>query len=158
MSATTAVTASKIISQSKSQTLKIVVAANNTPSSYKALEYALSLCCKIPAANYMLEIVYFVALNPHQTLPYIDHLERAYNLEIQEAAEKEVAICKKYLAQHFDGKVKYNLIEVEGEGETGPLIEEYINETHPDLDLFIVGTRNLGSIQRCAQPLGALCL
>ncbi|KAI8590674.1 hypothetical protein HDU88_007695 [Geranomyces variabilis] len=130
--------------------LKIIVAANNTPSARKALDYALALCSKIPPACYRLEVVHFTALNPQQTLPYIDHLERAYNMEIQEAAEKDVAVCKKYLNEHFAGKIKYEFIEVEGEGETGPLIEEYISESHPDLDLFIVGTRNLGSLQRWA--------
>lgn len=44
--------------------------------------------------------------------------------------------------------MNYEFIEVEGEGETGPLIEEYINETHPDLDLLVVGTRNLGGLKR----------
>ncbi|KAJ3016255.1 hypothetical protein HKX48_004136 [Thoreauomyces humboldtii] len=129
--------------------LKIIVAANNTPSAYHALAYTLSLCARLPAESYVLEVVHFCALNPKQSLPYIDHLERAYNMEIQENSEKDVAECKAYLAKHA-GKVVYEFISVEGEGETGPLIEEYVNESYPDPDLFIVGTRNLGTLQRWA--------
>ena len=49
---------------------KVMVAANNTPSSYKALETAVDLCLRLKC-EYKLYIVYFVALNPGRVLPYL---------------------------------------------------------------------------------------
>ncbi|KAI9007355.1 hypothetical protein BC832DRAFT_449676 [Gaertneriomyces semiglobifer] len=102
---------------------KVMVAVNNTPQSYKALDTAVNLCKKLKV-EYKLYIVYFVALNPKQSIPYIDHLERAYNMEIQSNAEVDVQQCKQHLSELYSGKVNYEFVEVEGEGETGPLIEE----------------------------------
>ncbi|KAI9098273.1 hypothetical protein DFS34DRAFT_620193 [Phlyctochytrium arcticum] len=128
----------------------VMVAANNTSASRTALDHAIKLCGAL-RVKCKLYVVYFIALNPKQTLPYIDHLEKAYNMEIQSNAETDVEEGKKYLAEHTVGKhFSYEFVQVEGEGETGPLIEEYIRENHTDLDLFIVGTRNLGGLQKWA--------
>ncbi|KAJ3078759.1 Ubiquitin carboxyl-terminal hydrolase 22 [Quaeritorhiza haematococci] len=135
------------MTESNDKLYKVVVAVNNSPASFKALDQAVSLCQNL-ACPYKLFIIYVVALNPPQTLPYIDHLEKAYNVEIQSNAVAEVEACKDYLTKKYAGKVTYDFNEVEGEGETGPLIEEYILENHPDLDLLIVGTRNLGTLKR----------
>ncbi|KAJ3051342.1 hypothetical protein HK097_007673 [Rhizophlyctis rosea] len=132
-----------------STTYKVMVAANNTPSSYKALQTAVDLCLRLKC-EYKVYIVYFVALNPGRVLPYLDHLEKAYNMEIQSNAEKDVAECKEYFSKNYAGRVNYEFVEVEGEGETGPLIEEYVNETHPDLNLLVLGTRELGTLKRWA--------
>ncbi|KAI8822391.1 uncharacterized protein EV422DRAFT_396652 [Fimicolochytrium jonesii] len=130
--------------------LKIMVAANNSPAAFCALDYARRLCEKLGNVQYDLLVVYFVALNPQRNVPYLDHLERAYNMDIQDTAEKDVGLCKAYLKTHYNGRVNYRFLEVEGEGETGPLMEEFVNESHSDLDLFIIGTRNLGTLQRWA--------
>ncbi|KAJ3044981.1 hypothetical protein HDV00_012401 [Rhizophlyctis rosea] len=130
-------------------TYKVMVAANNSPSSYKALQHAVDLCLRLKC-EYKLFIVYFVALNPKRALPYLDHLEKAYNMEIQSTAEKDVAECKEYFSKNYAGQVNYEFVEVEGEGETGPLIEEYVNETHPDLNLLVLGSRELGALKRWA--------
>ncbi|KAJ3283649.1 Ubiquitin carboxyl-terminal hydrolase 22 [Borealophlyctis nickersoniae] len=128
---------------------KVIVAANNTPASYRAVEHAVDLCSRIKG-EYKLLIVYFVALNPKRSLPYIDHLEKAYNMEIQDIAQSDVAECKEYFTKHYSNRVNYEFIEVEGESETGPLIEEYITKSHPDLNLLVVGQRALGKLERWA--------
>jgi nucleotide-binding universal stress UspA family protein len=91
-----------------------------------------------------------VALNPKQTFPYLDHLEKAYNLEIEEQEMQVVKDCRDYLDRCYAGKVTYKFIKVEGQGETGPLIEEYINQEISDADMLYVGTRNNGPLKRWA--------
>ncbi len=61
----------------------------------------------------------------------------------------------------YQDKINYEFIQIEGEGETGELIEvnlqiqyhdfkEYINENHADVDLVVCGTRNQGTLKRWA--------
>ncbi len=51
---------------------------------------------------------------------------------------------------HYSGRVTYKFIKVEGEGETGPLIEGYIKKELSDLDMVYVGSRNHGPLKRWA--------
>ena len=57
--------------------------------------------------------------------------------------------CQSYL-ERYSGKVNYQFIKVEGEGEIGPLMEGYIKQQLPDLDMVYVGTRNNGPLKRWA--------
>ncbi|KAI9018939.1 hypothetical protein DFJ74DRAFT_598021, partial [Hyaloraphidium curvatum] len=100
---------------------KVLVPLNDTPEAWHSLDHAVQLVrsLKLP---YRLLLVYIVALNPPQSLPYLDHLDKAANLEIQSKAEREIEACKEKLAD-YEGLVSYELIEVEGEGEVGPVIE-----------------------------------
>lgn len=128
---------------------KILVCFNNTPAAFKALDYAIELVQNMKC-NHRLIIVYMLALNPVSvSVPYIDHLDKSYNMDLAETAEKDVEVCRKYL-EKYQSKINYDFIEVEGEGETGPLIEEYINETHPDVDMVVTGSRNQGTVRRFA--------
>jgi nucleotide-binding universal stress UspA family protein len=95
-------------------------------------------------------VLHFVALNPKQTFPYLDHLEQAYNLEIEDKEASVLQNIKAYLETHYAGKVNYKFIKVEGEGETGPLIENYVALQVPDCDMVYVGTRNNGPLKRWA--------
>ena len=49
----------------------IVTVVNNTPASYKALDYTLKLCSTMQKDSYVLKIAYIVGLNPPQGLPYL---------------------------------------------------------------------------------------
>ncbi len=77
-----------------------------------------------------------------------DHLEKSYNMEIQQNAAGEIQTCKDYVFEKYGGRISYEFVEVEGEGEIGPIIDEYIQNNHPDLNLLVVGTRNLGGLKK----------
>ena len=118
--------------------MRIAVVINNTPQAFKALDYAINLCHQLK--NYELLVYYFVALNPKQTLPYLDHLEHGFNIEIKEQAEQDSLEIQKRLVPDC----KYEMIQ--GEGELGPLMEHYLKKIEPDL--VICGTRNNGVFAR----------
>lgn len=132
-----------------SDVYKVLVALNNSPSGFKAMDHAVDICHKMAGnVHTMIYVVYMVAKNPPQSLPYLDHLDRAFNKEIDQDAAKDIAACKEYLVSKYEHKINYSFIEVEGEGETGPLLEEYIRDAHPDVNLVVTGTRNFGSLKR----------
>jgi nucleotide-binding universal stress UspA family protein len=105
-------------------TFQLIVAADNSPQSLKAMEVAVKFCLGLKQP-YVIYVLHAVALNPKQTLPYIDHLEKAYNLEIMEEQEKVIKDLQQKLHK-YAGKVNYKLIKVEGEGEEGPILEDFI--------------------------------
>ncbi|KAH9266153.1 hypothetical protein BASA84_001197 [Batrachochytrium salamandrivorans] len=130
-----------------------MVAVNNSRAAYDAALHAADLCSRMQT-DYKLLIVYCIALNPQQSLPGIDRLERAFNVEIEASAEQEIAECQSTLQDMLSEKVSYEFFVVEGEGETGPVLEKYIKEMHPHTDMFVIGTRNNAGIKRWA--LGSL--
>ncbi|KAI8924159.1 hypothetical protein BC831DRAFT_467088 [Entophlyctis helioformis] len=121
----------------------VVVAFNNTLPAQEAVLHAAELCLRLNA-NYRLLIVYVVALNPRQTLPGIDRLERAFNVEIEASSEEDIQQCRMFLRNKLFKKVSYEFYAVEGEGETGPVFDKYIRDKHPDTNLFVIGTTNKG--------------
>jgi len=130
---------------------KIMVALNDTIESWDAVDAAIQLCTHFAPDAYRLLLVYVVALNPVQSLPYLDHLDRAYNIEIIENAQKEVDACKNHLLKCYSGKVNYEFVQVEGEGETGPVIAQYLAESHADLNMLVLGSRNLTGVKKLLQ-------
>jgi nucleotide-binding universal stress UspA family protein len=70
-----------------------------------------------------------------------DNLDKASNIEIKQTAKQTLADLQEYVSQ-YDGKVNYEIKTVEGEGYPGPIIEEYILNNYPNLNLLITGTRN----------------
>jgi nucleotide-binding universal stress UspA family protein len=48
----------------------------------------------------------------------------------------------------YSGKMNFEFVEIEGEGEVGPILEKYIESEHPDAHLLVVGTRNKGALER----------
>ncbi|KAJ8322772.1 hypothetical protein BDV3_006930 [Batrachochytrium dendrobatidis] len=127
----------------------VMVAVNNTESAYWAAHQAVDVCRRMQT-EYRLLIVYCVALNPQQSLPGIDRLERAFNVEIEASAEKEIDDCRVALQDKLGDKVSYEFFVVEGEGETGPVLEKYIKEMHPQTNMFFIGTRNNSGLKRWA--------
>lgn len=56
-----------------------------------------------------------MGLNPESDAPYIDHLEKGYNLEIKDRAKAEVEACRQYLTEtYFQGSIDYEFVEIEG--------------------------------------------
>lgn len=128
------------------QAYKVIVPLNDSIEAWNALEYAIQLCQSIsPSRGYKLLLCYIVALNPPNSLPYLDHLDRANNLEIQSKAAKELERCKSHLKERYEGTVSYELVEVEGEGETAPLIAEFVKaqEGMGKVDVVVVGSKNM---------------
>lgn len=126
-------------------TYKIVVPLNDSPATWDAVAFAADLGQK---AHARLVFVHVVALNPPMPLPGLDHLEKSYNMDIQAKASRELDVCRARLAADYAGRVSYELVDVEGEGEVAPVIVEYLNQSHPDTNLVVVGSRNLSGIRK----------
>ncbi|KAL7754437.1 hypothetical protein RI367_000418 [Sorochytrium milnesiophthora] len=123
----------------------LVTAVDASAPSLHAIDFAASLV--VSMSSYRLLVVYVTALNKASRLPYFDHLDKAYNLEIQDEAKSAIQECKSYL-HRFDTKISYEFIEVEGEGEVGPILEKFIVEKEPRCSMAVVGTNNHGGIKR----------
>lgn len=119
----------------KEEEIEILVALNDTPASFKALDAAMKHVLSLKS-KYKLYLIHFVALNPPQNFPYLDHLDKGFNLEIQEQEDKIVDRLAQKLQEKYYGKVNYSFIKVEGNGEVGPIIEEYIQSQLPNLDMI----------------------
>ncbi len=63
-------------------------------------------------------------------------------------ATRDIQVCKEYMIQKYDGKINFEFVEIEGEGEVGPILEKYIESEHSDAHLLVVGTRNKGALER----------
>ncbi|RKP10491.1 hypothetical protein THASP1DRAFT_27729 [Thamnocephalis sphaerospora] len=118
----------------------IVVAVDSVRTSGRAINHAFYLASKL-GTPYRLIVLHAVALNRPQGLPYIDNLDKASNIDIKAQAKQTVAQIHDYI-RRFDGKVDYEIKTVEAQGNVGPVIEAYIVENYPRLDLLITGTRN----------------
>ncbi len=129
--------------------IQILVALNDSPASFRALDAAVKHVLSLKS-KYNLYLIHFVALNPPQNLPYLDHLDKGFNLEIQEEEDKIIDKLASKLQDKYYGKVNYSFIKVEGNGELGPIIEEYIQAQLPNLDMVYVGTRNHGVLKKWA--------
>lgn len=125
---------------------KVTLLLNSHPASLQALQFATNLMSSLSVPSTLI-VAYIMALNPPGPLPGLASLDKAYNLSIEDEASLEVAKVKGLLAK-WNGRLNYEFLEVEGEGETGPLILEFIESQHNDSDLVVVGSRNLGSLQR----------
>ncbi|KAI9187861.1 hypothetical protein H9P43_002252 [Blastocladiella emersonii ATCC 22665] len=124
---------------SSSSVYTVVVAVDSSVPSLHAFDAAARLVARL--AEYRLVVIHCTALNKTSRFPYFDHLDKAYNLEIQDESRAAINECKAYLRQ-FDDLVDYELVEVEGEGDVGPLIERYLADNVPECDLVVIGTHN----------------
>ncbi|KAJ1502651.1 hypothetical protein HMI55_002805 [Coelomomyces lativittatus] len=84
----------------------IVTALDATEPSFHAFDFAVDLVSNLK--EYQLFVVYVTALNKTSRFPYLDHLDKVYNLEIREEAERAINLCKKYLKK-FDDMVTFSL-------------------------------------------------
>ncbi|KXS18274.1 hypothetical protein M427DRAFT_54074 [Gonapodya prolifera JEL478] len=162
-SAPTTMTSASNASPSQPPQFKCIVLLNDSPPSWSALDRAVSMVSRIdqvyvsafndaiedlPPPPYKLILVYCVGLNPPQRLPYLDHLEKSYNIEIEEEARAELLRCKEKLKKEYEGRCAYDFVHLTGTGDPAPLLCTYVSTTHPDADLCFVGTRSLHGARR----------
>ncbi|GES74072.1 universal stress protein [Rhizophagus clarus] len=112
----------------------------------------LELCIKKKkrVIIFFLTIIYVIALNPETNVPFLHNLDKANNLDILLDAEEAVGKIREYLKK-FDNTypdVQYDFIEHKGYGIVGKILTEYISQNQLDLDLLIVGSRNLDGLQK----------
>jgi len=131
------------------RTYKILVAAEESDISYNAIQYAFDLCSRL-STSYTLSIIYIVALNPETNVPFLHSLDRASNLNILLEAKESAAKIKDYLkkCESIHSDVSYQFIEHEDHGLVGEILKGYIEKNQPDLNLLIVGSRNLDGLQK----------
>jgi len=128
---------------------EILVAVEESPISHNAIEYAFDLCSRLKD-SYSLSIIYIIALNPETNVPFLHNLDKANNLDILHDAKEAVGKIGEYLKK-FDNTypdVQYDLIEHKGYGVVGKILTEYISQNQPNLNLLIVGSRNLEGLQK----------
>lgn len=125
--------------------MKIVLALNKSEHSLKALEHTVKLCKSLK--HYNLQIINIVALNPKTTLPIFDEIDIASNIEITEKSENERKWCEQMIKQECD-VIKYEFLQLEGEGEVGLVLKQYIDENSLELDLIVMGSSHKGSIEK----------
>ncbi|KAI9209247.1 uncharacterized protein BJ171DRAFT_485873 [Polychytrium aggregatum] len=129
---------------------KVIVAADSSSPSQQAIMHGVELCQRVAPNPCRLIIIHVTALNPRSSLPYIDNMEKSFNYEIKVSEKQEIQLCKDFIERSVADKVPYDFVQIEGEGDVGPLIEEFVKESHPDTNMLVLGTRNLGTVQRWA--------
>ena len=82
----------------------IAVAVQNDITCHAAIQWAVDLCRTI-SIPFKLYFVFIVSQNPSSKIPYLDHLEQAYNLEIHEEAKKNMTEILSHLDAVTSGKV-----------------------------------------------------
>lgn len=127
---------------------KIIVPLDNSDPSWEALSFASDLASSLSTPHKLI-LVHVAALNPATSLPGLDHLDKAANMDILAKSDKEVEKVRTRLQTLYgDKRLNYELVEVEGEGEVGPVIVEYVMTAHKDAKLVCVGSRNLSGLKK----------
>ncbi|ORE14007.1 hypothetical protein BCV71DRAFT_188157 [Rhizopus microsporus] len=91
---------------------RIVVAADGSSGSKKAIEYAADLYSRC-ACSCKIEVLYCVGINPPKgttALHLLSGLDRINNIEIKQEAMEEVAELKKFITQ-FNIKASFFINE-----------------------------------------------
>ncbi|CAG8667905.1 12587_t:CDS:2 [Cetraspora pellucida] len=144
---------------SDSNQYKILIAAEESEVSCKAIRHAFDLCSRLNTP-YSLEIVYVIALNPETNVPFLHNLDKANNLDILLDAKKPISMVMERLEQYKSiyvrdllksnllKNVEYNFNKLEGHGIVGKILKDYIETHKPDLNLLIVGSRDLDGLQK----------
>ncbi|CAG8547981.1 11826_t:CDS:2 [Gigaspora margarita] len=130
---------------SDSTQYKILLAAEESEVSCKAISYAFDLCSRFNTP-YSLEIAYVIALNPETNVPFLHNLDKANNLDILMDADKPVSKVMERLKQ-----CKSNYVSDfcwESHGVVGKILKDYVDNHKPDLNLLIVGSRDLDGLQK----------
>lgn len=128
------------------KTYKIVVAADGSAVSMKAIRYAINLSIKLNIP-YKLDILYAVGLNPSGTTSFglLSGLDRMNNVDIQEDAKENISKLNSYLSEYTE-KVKYEVIAREEVCDVGDIIKKYTDEISPDM--LVIGSSNKEGIQK----------
>ncbi|KAJ3325903.1 Ubiquitin fusion degradation protein 4 [Boothiomyces sp. JEL0866] len=113
----------------------ILVLLSSAPESVKSLEYASNLCQNLKEYN-------LIILN---TTPYIDHLEKAYNMEIEDEAQTENAKLIEILSKY---SFEYEFTQIEGEGSVGEITKKFMDKHDLTFDLLLIGTKEKGKLEK----------
>jgi hypothetical protein len=68
-------------------------------------------------------------------------LDKASNVDLKEQSRAAVNSIRNFV-RRFDNRVNYTMHTVEAYGDVGTVIEKYLNDNYPLLDMLVVGTRN----------------
>ena len=123
--------------------MKIILLITNSEESFAALERTNSLCSN--SKSYSLTIAHLVALNEQSNLPGLHNLDQAFNLQIESQAEESIDACLSHISCNYPN-LKHEFKKISGKAEIGPLIQEFVESN--DVDLVVVGSRNLGPAKR----------
>ncbi|CAO3658815.1 unnamed protein product [Rhizopus stolonifer] len=127
-------------------TYRVVVAADSSRASKKAIKFAVGLCSKL-TIDYQVEILYCIGINPPKgtgTLHLLSGLDRINNIEIKEEAKRDVAELECFLSPLNNANVK--LVTKEGSSHVGSVIEEYVNKDPPEI--LVLGSSNKEGLQK----------
>ncbi|KAJ3277151.1 Ubiquitin fusion degradation protein 4 [Terramyces sp. JEL0728] len=113
----------------------LLILLNNTPESVKSLDYATNLCQNLKEYN-------LIILN---TTPYLDHLEKAYNMEIEDEAQTENAKLLEILSKY---SFEYEFTQIEGEGSVGEIARTFMDKHDLTFDLILIGTKEKGKLEK----------
>ena len=134
--------------------MKIGVACQpNTETFSEAVSKAIELCQNLK--EYKLYFVHCVAKNASSSLPYLDRLNRAYNMEIEEHASREV----RELLEELDemtrrANLEYEFVEIEKAENVEEQLQEFVNVFKPDL--LYVGIRTASTHMLSKLVLGSI--
>ncbi|KAJ3260300.1 Thymus-specific serine protease [Boothiomyces macroporosus] len=81
----------------------------------------------------------------YQTTPYIDHLEKAYNMEIEDEAQTENAKLIEILSKY---SFEYEFTQIEGEGSVGEITKKYMDKHDLTFDMILIGTKERGNLEK----------
>ncbi|CAG8466424.1 6460_t:CDS:2 [Ambispora leptoticha] len=129
----------KKLRSSRSYDIDFQVAAEASSASFKAIDYAFDLCSRFNIP-YSLKIIYVVALNPEMNVPFLYNLDRANNLDILMDAKESANKIKEYI-----DRIQYNQ---QGHGLVSELIKDYVEKCEPNLNMLVVGSRNLEGLKK----------
>lgn len=80
---------------------RIVIAADGSNVSKKAIKFAIDLCSKL-SCPYQIDVLYCIGINPPKgttALHLLSGLDHINNIEIKEEAKQDVAELNQFLAQ-----------------------------------------------------------
>ncbi|KAL1935945.1 hypothetical protein VTP01DRAFT_79 [Rhizomucor pusillus] len=120
----------------------VLVAADDTSSARKAVNFAAKLCQR--TNNATLNVVHAIGLNPN-TSSFMGALDRTNNLEIRHESQATVESLRKLLSS-YDGIVNYHLNTVEQQLPVAEILEKLVNRDPPDL--LVLGSNNREGLQK----------
>lgn len=132
---------------SETEKLKLVVAVQNDDSCHLAVEKAVNLILKTKPKHYKLYFLYAVPVNTPSNLPYLDHLDKAFNSEQHSAGVKDLKALISYLDSVTANTVEYELVKLEQDKDTGEIIKEFVQRVNPDF-VFVGMHKETGLLKK----------
>ncbi|KAJ2717122.1 hypothetical protein H4R19_000207 [Coemansia spiralis] len=123
---------------SQARPYTVVARIDNSPEGFAAAEYACTLCLKFKC-QYRLVFLYVVALFRRTGLNLFNRQTDQLNADIREDAEHDMLKCKQFISR-FESLVTYEWISVKDEGNVGPIMVSFIQDSlQAPVDLVVTG-------------------